>query len=147
MSQFELRACSADDLLVTYEITKDAMSSYVQQTWGLWNDEDQLLKHRESYTPETHQLVLVSGKPAGLIAVEVESEYLWLVKLYLLSEHRRKGLGSRLLAHVMQLARAQGKPVRLRVLRVNTGAKRLYERHGFRVVHETPERFLLESGA
>jgi hypothetical protein len=45
MSQFELRACSADDLLVTYEITKDAMSSYVQQTWGLWNDEDQLLKH------------------------------------------------------------------------------------------------------
>jgi ribosomal protein S18 acetylase RimI-like enzyme len=75
----------------------------------------------------------------------VEPEYLWLVKLYLLSDYRGKGLGSALLTHVMQQARVQGKRVRLRVLRVNTGAMRLYERHGFEVVQETPERFLMES--
>lgn len=146
MPLFELRLCSNDDLFVTYEITKNAMSAYVQRTWVSWNEEEQLLKHRENFNPETHQLVLVSGKPAGLIAVEVEPEYLWLVKLYLLSEYRCKGLGSALLVHVMQQARAQGKRVRLRVLRVNTAAKRLYERHGFKVVQETPERFFMESG-
>lgn len=145
MPQFELRACSADDLAVTYEITRNAMRAYVQQTWGSWDEAEQSLKHRQNYTPETYQLILVLGQPAGLIAVEVEPEYLWLVKLYLLSDHRGKGLGSALLAHVMQQARAQGKRVRLRVLRVNTGARRLYERHGFEVVQETPERCFMES--
>jgi ribosomal protein S18 acetylase RimI-like enzyme len=75
----------------------------------------------------------------------VEPEYLWLVKPYLLSDYRGKGLGSALLTHVMQQARAQGKRVRLRVLRVNTGARRLYERLGFEVVQETPERCFMES--
>jgi GNAT superfamily N-acetyltransferase len=146
MPPFELRPCSADDLAVTYAITKDAMSDYVRQTWGAWNDAEQVLKHRETFNPQTHQLVLVAGEPAGLLAVEVEPEFLWLVKLYLLSGHRGQGMGSALLAQVLQQARAQGRRVRLRVLRVNTAARRLYERHGLKVVQEAPERFFMESG-
>jgi ribosomal protein S18 acetylase RimI-like enzyme len=147
MHQFELRPCTADDLALTYEITKDAMSTYVQQTWGTWDEDDQVTKHREGYVPESQQLVHVSGKPAGLIAVEVEPAHLWLVKLYLLSSYRSRGLGSVLLTRVLQQAHAQGKRVRLRVLRVNTAARRFYERHGFKVIQEAPERFFMESGA
>jgi ribosomal protein S18 acetylase RimI-like enzyme len=70
-----------------------------------------------------------------------------LVKLYLLAKYRGMGLGSALLVQVLNYAQAQGKLVRLRVLRVNSDAKRLYERHGFKVVQETPERLFMESGA
>jgi hypothetical protein len=56
MPQFELRACSADDLAVTYGITRNAMRAYVQQTWGSWDEAEQSLKHRQNYTPETYQL-------------------------------------------------------------------------------------------
>jgi ribosomal protein S18 acetylase RimI-like enzyme len=147
MPQFELRACSAEDLAVTYEITKDAMVTYVRQTWGAWNEEEQRQKHRESYIPEIHRLVIVSGQVAGLVAVEDEPTHLLLVKLYLLAKYRGMGLGSALLVQVLNYAQAQGKLVRLRVLRVNSDAKRLYERHGFKVVQETPERLFMESGA
>lgn len=147
MPGYELISCSAADLAVTYEITKEAMGPYVQQTWGRWDEEEERRKHEQNYRPETHRLVLVAGQVAGLIAVEDEPTHLWLVKLYLLERFRGKGLGSALLAQVMQQARAQGKRVRLRVLRVNTGARRLYERHGFKVVQDTPERHFMEGGA
>lgn len=147
MPRFQLRACSPADLELTYEITKQAMAGYVQETWGTWEDQEQIQKHREDFTPETHELVVVSGQTAGLIARELEPGHIWLVKLYLLPAYRNMGLGSAVLAHVLQEAHALGKLVRLRVLRVNTRAKRFYERHGFKVVREAPERFFMESGA
>ena len=141
-----LRASTADDLDLTYEITEDAMRSYVERTWGLWDPEDQRRKHADAFTPATHRIVLVGDEAAGLVALEDLPDHLWLVKLYLRAPYRRRGIGSQLLRDVLAAARAQGKPVRLRVLRVNTGARRLYERHGFRVIDESAERFFMQSG-
>jgi GNAT superfamily N-acetyltransferase len=91
--------------------------------------------------------VLVQEGAAGLIALESEPGYLWLVKLYLRSEFRGKGIGTELLLGVLSQAQHVGKRVRLRVLRVNTKAQALYLRHGFKVVEETQERFFMETSA
>ena len=123
------------------------MAGYVAQTWGAWNEDEQVTKHRANYDAGTHEFILVEGSIAGLLATEVEPNHLWLVKLYLLPAYRNKGLGSAVIATVKARARSLGKPVRLRVLRVNAGAKRLYERHGFKVVQEAPERFFMEGEA
>ena len=123
------------------------MADYVSQTWGEWNESEQVAKHRQNYDPSTHELVLVGESVAGLVATEVEPTHVWLVKLYLLPEFRCRGLGTALLEEVKTRARLLRKPVRLRVLRVNSRAKWLYERHGFRVTEETPERFFMESDA
>jgi GNAT superfamily N-acetyltransferase len=144
MTRFRLRAATPDDLGLAFEITEDAMRQYVEQTWGAWEPAEQLQKHTSNYTPLTHEFVLVNDEIAGLVAVEEEPDYLWLVKLYLLARHRGQGLGTALLSDVQQRARARGKRVRLRVLRVNAGARRFYERHGFRVVQESPERLFME---
>ena len=92
-----------------------------------------------------HQIVLVEEDSAGLIAIESEPGYLWLVKLYLRSEYRGKGIGTELLLGVLAQAQKVGKRVRLRVLRVNTKAQTFYLRHGFKVVEETQERFFMET--
>lgn len=149
---FRLRNATADDLALTYTITEDAMRGYVEQTWGRWDPQVQLDKHRSNYTPETHHIVMVPGEgaeesAAGLVAVEELPTHTWLVKLYLLAAWRNRGIGAHLLQGVQQAAREQGKPVRLRVLRVNTPAQRLYARHGFRIIDETAERLFMESGA
>jgi ribosomal protein S18 acetylase RimI-like enzyme len=141
-----LRAAKADDQALTYVITEDAMRGYVEQTWGRWDPDEQRRKHADDFTPATHRIVLVGDKAAGLVALEDQPDHLWLVKLYLRAPYRGRGFGSQLLRDVLAAARAQGKPVRLRVLRVNTGARRLYERHGFRVVDESAERFFMQSG-
>lgn len=146
MLAYHLRPATEDDLALTYAITEAAMRGYVEQTWGRWEPEQQRHLHRQRYTPHTHRIVLIGDPPevAGLVAIEDEPTHLQLAKLYLLPARRDQGLGTRLLQHVQQLARERAVPLRLRVLRVNTGAQRLYLRHGFRVVEETPERLFME---
>ena len=143
MPPHSLRPATTGDLELCYEITKDAMRDHVVQTWGDWNEDEQRAKHRQNYTPATHRIVLCGEAPAGLLAVEDEPQHVWLVKLYLLQPFRGQGLGTRLLRQVIQEADDLRKPVRLRVLRVNHGAWRLYERHGFSVVGEEPERLFM----
>jgi len=143
MTDFALRPATKDDLELTYEITRDAMRPYVEATWGEWNEEDQLLKHRANFEPSTTRLVLVGEKEVGLLSTEHEPQFLWLVKLYLLAAFRNQGLGSALLGIVVSEAEEVQKPVRLRVLRANMSAKRFYLRHGFAVVGEEPERYFM----
>jgi GNAT superfamily N-acetyltransferase len=140
---FQLRAASEDDLDLAYEITKESMLEYVVETWGFWNEDEQREKHRVNFTPATHRIIVSFGKPIGLVAIEEEPSYLWLVKLYIQRTFQRSGLGAALLRQVISEAKGIGKPVRLRVLRVNIGAQRLYLRHGFQVVGEEPERFFM----
>ena len=141
-----MRPASQDDLALTYAITEDAMRGYVEETWGKWDEEEQLEKHRANFTPETYKIILVKDEVAGLVAVEEFPSHVWLVKLYLLAAHRGQGIGSQVLHGVQKSATDQGKPLTLRVLRVNKRAQELYAKHGFRVTEENAERLHLASG-
>jgi ribosomal protein S18 acetylase RimI-like enzyme len=143
VTPYSLRAAVDADLTLTYAITRDAMLVYVERTWGVWDEAEQLDKHRRNFTPATHRIVVVGGQDVGLLAAEDEPHELWLVKLYLLEDARGRGLGSALVRRVIDEADRAGKGVRLRVLRSNPRAKALYERLGFRVVGEEPERFFM----
>ena len=145
MPGFTTRPASAEDLDLTYRITRDAMRPYVEATWGAWNEDEQLAKHALNYQPQTHQIITVGAEEVGLLAVEEHDDHLWLVKVYLLEAWRNQGIGRSLICQVLDQARELGKPVRLRVLRVNNRARKLYESLGFRVVSEMPERFVMEA--
>jgi ribosomal protein S18 acetylase RimI-like enzyme len=147
MPRLRMRAATRNDLALTYAITKDAMRGYVEQTWGNWDEEEQLEKHRANFTPETYRIILIEDEVAGLVAVEEFPSHVWLVKLYLLAKYRGQGIGSQVLQGVQESARAQGKPVTLRVLRVNKRAQALYAKHGFKVTEESAERLHMASGA
>ena len=104
-------------------------------------------KHRTNFTPETYRIILVKDEVAGLVAVEDFPAHVWLVKLYLLAKYRSQGIGSQVLHGVQTSAAAQGKPVTLRVLRVNKRAQALYAKHGFKVTEENAERLHMASDA
>jgi ribosomal protein S18 acetylase RimI-like enzyme len=60
-----------------------------------------------------------------------------LDKLYLLQECHGRGLGSRMLSHIEQQARAQGcRAIMLQVNKQNASSVRVYERNGFTVREE-----------
>jgi ribosomal protein S18 acetylase RimI-like enzyme len=143
LNRFELRQADECDLSLTYEITREAMQDYVVQTWGVWVESEQREKHRVNFNPETHRIVLYQGAEVGLLAVEEEPGYLWLVKVYLKKEVQGNGIGTSLVRRVIEEASAHRKAVRLRVLRVNVRAVALYERLGFKVVGSEAERFFM----
>lgn len=147
MAEVDLRAATAADLELTYDITEAAMRGAVEQTWGRWDEVEQRLKHRTNFDPNTTRIVVVDGADAGLLTVEDQPDHVWLVKLYLRPGHQGRGIGSALLRGVLQRADGLGLPVRLRVLRVNLRAQALYARHGFVVMAQTAERCVMQRPA
>ena len=147
MQTLRLRDATQDDLDLTYAITEDAMRKYIEETWGNWNSDEQRRKHLANFTPETHKIILIDDTVAGFVAAETFPTYTWLVKLYLFNEHRGHGIGSKMLADVLEEARSQGKIVTLQVLKVNTRAQALYAKHGFKITEQRNERLFMACGA
>lgn len=113
------------------------MREYVELTWGKWIPEP-----KDKFRPETHQVIQCDGADIGCIASIDEPEALTLEKFYILPSHQNRGIGTLLLRRLIEGAHTSGKPIRLRVLRVNP-ARLLYERNGFHIDRSTDERHFM----
>ena len=143
MTRFSLRQATAEDRELLYGIHREAMRPYVEQVWG-WDEGFQRERFRRGFDPGTTQVVVSSGREIGFVRAGEKGGVVSLEQIYLGSDHRGRGIGTALLRDIL----ARGLPVKLQVLKVNHDARRLYERLGFRVVHETATRYrmLFEPG-
>ncbi len=91
--------------------------------------------YQEQFPDASFDLVLVDGEPAGRLYVDRRADEIRLIDIALLPEHRRRGIGGRLMRRVLDEGREAGLPVQIHVER-NNPAMRLYERLGFRRVEE-----------
>ncbi len=66
-----------------------------------------------------------------MLAVSETDDAAWIDQLYVLPGHENQGLGSDLLRFAHDSLR---KPIRLFTFQQNIGARRFYERHGYKVV-------------
>ena len=73
------------------------------------------------------------GKSIGVFGWEGRNYHIWLKELFLLPEHQGWGIGSQIINNTISRAESLEKDVRLRTLKANLRAKKLYERHGFEV--------------
>ncbi|HET9616062.1 MAG TPA: GNAT family N-acetyltransferase, partial [Pseudolabrys sp.] len=73
------------------------------------------------------------GAEAGYLAIDHRADAEYLQWLLLLPATQNRGVGSAIVRDLIAAANAAGKCVQLRILPVNTGARRLYERLGFAV--------------
>jgi ribosomal protein S18 acetylase RimI-like enzyme len=91
----------------------------------------QQASYRMQFPEAVHRLILFKEQPVGRMIVLHTDEAVRLVDISLLPQHRNQGIGSHLIRDLCNEAAAQGKPCRLRVLRTNEAAARLYLRLGF----------------
>ncbi len=82
----------------------------------------------------TYNLILMDSAPVGVVVFEVSHTHLFLSELQILPQYQNQGVGSAVLKLLMQEAQNKARPLRLQVLRENSGARRLYERFGFQPV-------------
>lgn len=77
---------------------------------------------------------VVSTGPAvqAMLAVSQEPHTGWIDQLYVRPGHTGRGLGTLLLQHAHTLLTT---PIRLYTFQANVGARRFYERHGYRAIH------------
>jgi GNAT superfamily N-acetyltransferase len=71
------------------------------------------------------------GQVVGMMALSRDGEHGWIEQLYLGPAAVARGLGAVLLERAK---RELGPPIRLYTFQANAGARRFYERHGFRAL-------------
>lgn len=143
--RYALRPIALHEQELAYTLTREAMRSYVEQTWGPWNEDEQRQRHAQSFNPGEQDFILQSGHVQGLRALRWQPTDLFLARLYLRPQAQGQGLGSAVLVDLLSQARALGRGVELQVLKVNARAQRFYARHGFERVGEREAYWLMRA--
>ncbi len=135
-----LRTISDADYLWLWSLKRETMRTYVEQTWGKWDDDWQAERFRQNFRPDHVQVIVLDGHDAGLLHVVRSPEEIRLVNIQISPEFQNRGLGTEVMHRLLAEARREKLPLRLQVLKVNP-ARRLYERIGFTVAGETETHF------
>jgi ribosomal protein S18 acetylase RimI-like enzyme len=99
--------------------------------------------YERNYPGADYHVIIVDGRPAGRLWVERTRAEIHLMDIALLPWAQRRGVGSMLIRELIEEARASGKKLRHTVFISNEGARRLYERLGFKVTGEAGGAHLL----
>ncbi len=150
--KFALRPAGIDDEAFLFDLYCSTREEEIS-AWG-WDESQkqaflslqfrgQQQHYLMAYEGADHHIIMIDNQAAGrLMALRMETE-IRLVDISLLSGHRGKGIGARLIRDLQREASEAGKPVRLHVERFNRAA-RLYERLGFRVIEDRGTHFFME---
>lgn len=90
-----------------------------------------------------YYIIELDGAPVGRMIVLRGEREIRLVDVSLLTEFRNRGIGGVLLEQ-LKAETGSNRVLSLRVLKTNTGAKRLYEKLDFQVVDETDLHFTMQ---
>ncbi len=99
--------------------------------------------YQQQFPDAEFLIVEFESEPVGRLYLDRREDEYRLIDIALMLQHRRKGLGGRLLADLLAEARSVEKLVRIHVER-NNPALRLYERLGFRPIEDHGVYFLME---
>lgn len=130
---FGLRPAVANDCAWLWETKTRCLRTYIEQTYGAWDEDTQRARFDATFSPEEIQIATVEGHDAGFIHARQDADTLQLFNLMVAPEFQGRGLGTALLRHLQTQASQHRVPIRLQVMKVNP-ARRLYERVGFTVI-------------
>ncbi|MFL6211691.1 MAG: GNAT family N-acetyltransferase [Pyrinomonadaceae bacterium] len=83
-----------------------------------------------------YDVLLLDARPVGRLWLGRDDEQIRLLDIALLPEAQNRGVGSAILARLIEETRQTGKILRHMVFVLNPDAQRFYERLGFRVFEE-----------
>lgn len=138
-----LRRLGLEDADYIFDLCKLTMRSYVEQVWGAWNEAGVRAHLAEKARAGAFYGLHLGDVRVGAVAFERHDSHYQLEDLYVEPASQGQGIGTFVVQQIIDLARKEALPVRLRVLASNP-ARHLYERLGFKVVQQTPERYFLE---
>jgi len=136
-----LRPAIVEDFEFAFEAKRDAIGPHVTARRG-WDEAFQLEHHQRRWREKPWQIIVFDQKTVGTVSVDVQPTHLQFGEFYILQNYRGQGLGTRVLAQVLQLADDHKLETRLEYLKWNPVAS-LYARHGFSIVGENEIHYFL----
>ena len=131
---FNTRNATDADFDFLFELKKASHYEQVEAVFG-WDDAVQYEIHQSEWQEVRPQIIEMDNTAIGSYLVEQREDHLYFGRFHLMPEYQGKGLGSRLLTSVLEMADDAQLPVKLVHLQLNR-AGGLYQRFGFTVESE-----------
>ncbi|MDX3455570.1 GNAT family N-acetyltransferase [Streptomyces sp. ME02-8801-2C] len=134
MADWDIRPATTADIEPLAEVRAAVMRADLERL-GRYDEHRVRQRFRDAFDPAHTWVIEVGGEFAGCVALRPAEDAHWLEHFYLDQRHQGGGIGSGVLSALLARCDAEGTLVRLDVLQ-GSPARRLYERHGFRVESE-----------
>ncbi|MGS0560766.1 N-acetyltransferase family protein [Microbacterium aurugineum] len=122
-----LRTALAEDAEWIAELRADVLRADLERL-GRYDPTRVRQRFRDAFEPAYTRIIVVDAVDVGSVALRPDGDITWLEHLYLDASHQGRGVGTRVLAMILD---DDGR-YRLNVLQ-GSPARSLYERHGFTV--------------
>ncbi len=148
-----LRPVTPEDEELLLDIYASTREEELKQTD--WNEEQkriflrwQLDMQRQDYEhrfPQAdYDIILFAGRPAGRLWVARVEDQIRLLDIAILPAYQNRRIGTHLLHTLIAESEKVGKPLRHWIYKLNTEARRFYERLGFRLIEDDRAYLFME---
>jgi GNAT superfamily N-acetyltransferase len=137
-----LRAATSDDLAFAWQLYRQTMR-YITDRLPGFDEARHRASFAERFVPEEVSIIVDGSKDIGWLQVSETEREIFLKQMFLQPAFQRQGIGSRLLADLIERGSRAKKPLRLGVVKINP-AVHLYQRHGFTIASEDDFKFYME---
>jgi ribosomal protein S18 acetylase RimI-like enzyme len=149
-----LRSVTPEDEDILLKIYASTREEEMQQAVGWsreqkeiflrWQMEMQRNDYEKRFPKADYQIILFAGEPAGRLWVGRTPEQIRLLDIAILPEFQNRKIGTYLLRKLIEESEATGIPLRHMIFKLNTAARRFYERLGFRLIEDDRMYLLME---
>ena len=136
MADWEIRPASMADVEVVAELHSVVLRADLERL-GRYDAHRVRQRLRDGFAPAHTWMIEVGGAFAGCVSLRPATGAHWLEHFYLAPHLQGRGIGAAVLAGLLEQCDRDGTLVRLNVLQ-GSPARRLYQRHGFRLETEDP---------
>lgn len=109
-----------------------------------WQLQMQRKDYEARFPDADYKLILFKNKPAGRLWVARTPEQIRLLDIAILPEFQNLKIGTYLLHNLIRESEETGTPLRHMIYKLNTEARRFYERLGFRLIEDERMYLLME---
>jgi ribosomal protein S18 acetylase RimI-like enzyme len=142
---YTLRPTRDEDFDFLFDLHEATMRPYVETIWG-WDPADQRERLRRACAEQPRSIVIIAGADNGVVQIESLPDCVYLGLIEIHPRVQRLGIGAAIVRRVIEQATARGVPAKLRVFKINIGARRLYQRLGFVIVGESETHYDMRYG-
>ena len=140
-----LRAATAADLPFARDLYLGTMR-YITDRLPDWDEARHVAQFKERFLLDEVRIIVSDDEDVGWLQVGESDDEILLKQIFLQPRSQRRGIGSQLIADLLERGRRTGKPVRLGVVKINPAVE-LYKRHGFVITSEDEFKFYMESAS
>src|SRR5215204_5700948 len=140
-----LRAATAADLPFARDLYLGTMR-YITDRLPDWDEARHVAQFKERFLLDEVRIIVSDDEDVGWLQVGESDDEILLKQIFLQPRSQRRGIGSQLIADLLERGRRTGKPVRLGVVKINPAVE-LYKRHGFVITSEHEFKFYMESAS